>query len=149
MKKLFLYISAVIILQVSGAFVFAGDVPDEWKDLDEGEHKIFGSEKELKFKHNKWIFEVEDWENHYSKKIFWLYKDKDYPRYTYFRFWPFGSTVKSKIDNRRRTWTFPLFGFYYHWIDKREDTTYFFPWYYMLFSELFRIAILLYYRREI
>jgi hypothetical protein len=75
----------------------------DWSDLDEGEHDIFGSEKEKKYPVNAFLIEKEDWANHYSFMVFWLYKNTNYPKYTSFRFLPFYYNLKSKIDNRERT----------------------------------------------
>lgn len=73
----------------------------DWSDLDEGERKVFGSEKESKYSINAFLVEKEDWEGHYSFMALWLFKYTDYPRYTSLRLLPFWCRLTSKIDDRR------------------------------------------------
>ncbi len=84
----------------------------DWSDLDEGEHKIYGSEKEEKYPINAFVIEKEEWENHYSFMAFWIFNNTDYPKYTSFRILPFYYNLKSKIDNREKTILPILLGYY-------------------------------------
>ncbi|MCL1834330.1 MAG: hypothetical protein FWG49_07500, partial [Leptospirales bacterium] len=83
-----------------------------WSDLDAGEHKIYGREKEEKYRVKALVYDVEDWENHYSKMIFWLYKYTDYPKYRSTRFLPFYYGLNSKIDNRTNMLLIPLLSYF-------------------------------------
>ncbi len=74
----------------------------DWSDLDEGEQKVFGSEKEKKFSINAFIIEKENWDDHYSLMALWLFKHTDYPRYSSLRVLPFWYGLNSKIDDRSR-----------------------------------------------
>ncbi len=104
MKKL-LTITLVILSLLS---VYQSGICRSWDDLDEGEHEIYGSEKEEKVPINMFIIEKEDWKDHYALNIFFLFKYKDYPKYTSTRVLPFWYNLSSKIDNRSRT-VLPLF----------------------------------------
>jgi len=77
-----------------------------WNDLDEGEHELFGSEKEEKYTVQSPVMEVEKWENHYSTSCLGL-KYIDYPKYksTSCLFY---YSIKSKVDNRSYTSCMPL-----------------------------------------
>ncbi|MFH0977610.1 MAG: hypothetical protein V1874_17665 [Spirochaetota bacterium] len=75
---------------------------DDWSDLDEGEHEIYGSEKDEKYPVNMLFLEKEKWSNHYSFMALWLYKYTDYPKYASTRFLPFYYNIESKIDNRKK-----------------------------------------------
>ncbi len=110
-RLLFCFSVVLMILAFIAAGGNRGHARD-WSDLDEEEHKIFGSEKEEKYSINAFFIEREKWENHRSLMIFWLYKSTDYPRYTSLRILPFWYRLDSKIDNRRKT-IIPLF-LYYH-----------------------------------
>lgn len=120
MKKLvkYAFISVVFL-----GFIFnAGNAPcRDWQDLDEGEHRVFGSEKEKKYSINAFFIEREKWEAHSSLMIFWLYRYTDYPKYNSLRILPLFYSLKSKIDNREKT-VIPLF-FFYNRIDRQENLT--------------------------
>ncbi len=105
--KRFIFFLSIITLLIRA---FPADAAD-WSDLDEGEHKVFGSEKEQKYRINAFFTEWEQWENHSSFMLLWLYKYTDYPKYTSLRFLPFWYSLSSKIDNRQRTFV-PLFLWY-------------------------------------
>ena len=83
-----------------------------WYDLDEGEHEIYGSEREEKFPVKAFFLEKEQWEGHYSFMMFWLYKYTDYPKYESTRVLPFYYGLKSKIDNRSMTVIPPLLSYF-------------------------------------
>lgn len=110
------YLIALLILFLPGA-LFAERSRWDWSDLDEGERKYYGSEKEKKFPIDAFIVEKEEWENHYSFMAFWLFRYTDYPKYQSRRFFPFWYSRKSNIDNREETF-FPL---YYNRIDGDTD----------------------------
>jgi len=84
----------------------------DWDDLDEGEHRIFGSEKERKFPINAGVVEYERWENHSSFHFFWFFKKTDYPRYTSFYWLPFYYHLESKIDRREKKFAWPVVPYY-------------------------------------
>lgn len=75
---------------------------DEWHDLKEGERDYYGSEKSEKFPVSNLFWEIEDWSGHKSTKILWLFKTKDYPKYSSTRFFPLYYNLNSKIDNRQK-----------------------------------------------
>jgi len=97
-----------IIIIISAIPVFSRS----WDDLDRGEHKIYGSEKEEKYPVKTFFLEKEEWEDHYSLMVFGLYKNKDYPRYKSLRFLPFYYGLNSKIDNRKMTVIPPLLSYF-------------------------------------
>ncbi|MCP4133410.1 MAG: hypothetical protein GY754_20750 [bacterium] len=103
-------------------FGFSGPLSARsWDDLDEGEHKIFGSEKEDKYSINAFFVEKEDWPGHYSFSIFWLFNRTNYPKYTSTRVLPFFYNLSSKIDNRSRTIIPPIL--YFNQVDGSDDLT--------------------------
>lgn len=71
-----------------------------WSDLDEGEHAIYGREREEKLPLRLFFVEKEQWQDHYAFHFFFLWGTKDYPRYTSGRVFPFYYRLESKIDNR-------------------------------------------------
>lgn len=100
-----------------------------WDDLDEGEHEIYGSEREEKFPVKAFFTEKELWENHYSFMLFWLYKYTDYPKYKSTRMLPFYYGRDSKIDNRSQMLIPPLLSYFEK--DGTVDTSYIaYPLYY-------------------
>jgi len=104
-----------------------------WNDLDEGEHKIYGREKEEKFPVKAFLIEKEVWENHYSYMVLWLYKYTNYPKYESTRFIPFYYKLNSKIDNRSMTLVPPLLS-YFETDGDLENSYIFFPVYYSSIS---------------
>lgn len=104
---LLLFSVSCLLLGAAGAVRAAS-----WDDLDEGETKIFGSEKEQKFR-DMFFIQREKWENHHSLMIFWFFKSTDYPRYESLRILPFWYNLTSKIDNRRRS-VVPILFLYHH-----------------------------------
>jgi len=102
-----LFIASLLLLVAAGAARAAS-----WDDLDEGETKIFGSEKEQKLR-DIFFIQREKWENHRSFMFFWFFKTTDYPRYTSLRILPFWYHLTSKIDNRRRS-VVPILFLYHH-----------------------------------
>jgi len=109
------YIKYIIIYSIIGLFhlnlFHSQGIGRDWSDLDEGEKKVYGSEKEEKYAIKAFFIEKEDWENHYALNVLWVFKKTDYPRYTSFRILPFYYNLRSKIDNRTRT-IWPLFFHY-------------------------------------
>ena len=93
---------------------------EDWSDLTENEYDIFGSEKEAKFPINAFFIEKEDWKDHYSLKLFWLFKRTRYPKFESTRFFPFYYHLWSKNDNREK---YALFPFYYSKVDGSDYTT--------------------------
>jgi hypothetical protein len=125
MKK---YIVAITVL-LSIVLTYQSGICRSWDDLDEGEHEIYGSEREEKFPVKALFMEKEVWDNHYSFMLFWLYKYTDYPRYKSTRLFPFYYGLQSKIDNRKMTVIPPLLSYFE--TDGTEETSYIvFPLYY-------------------
>ncbi len=125
MKK---YIIAALVL-LSIVLNYESGICRSWDDLDEGEHEIYGSEREEKFPVKAFFMEKEVWDNHYSFMLFWLYKYTDYPRYQSTRVFPIFYNLQSKIDNRKMTVIPPLLSYFE--TDGNEETSYIvFPLYY-------------------
>jgi len=116
-RKTIFIIALILMLPCS---LFAGRSRWDWSDLDEGEKKVYGSEKEKKFPIDAFIVEKEEWENHYSFMAFWLFRYTDYPKYQSLRILPFWYSRGSKIDNRKEKLILP---FYYNRIDGDTDIT--------------------------
>ena len=127
MKKRRIDLILLICLCVSACSVSLYSMPREWADLEEGEHRLYGSEKYKKYTIDNSLIQREKWEGHSSCMVLGLIKSTDYPKYTAFRFWPFYDTITSKIDARERTWS--TLGLYYRKHDNREDYMRFFPLY--------------------
>jgi len=108
MKK---YIISVIVF-FSIVCCYQYGLGRSWDDLHEGEHKIYGKEKEEKYPVKTLFFEKEDWENHYSLMILWFFKYTNYPRYKSLRFLPIYYGLNSKIDNRYNMFIFPLLSYF-------------------------------------
>ncbi len=87
-----------------------------WRDLDEGEHEIYGREREEKLPIRMFFVQQEKWEAHDAFHAFWLYAYTDYPRYKSSRFLPFYYSLSSKSDNRYLL----LSPVYYREIDGKE-----------------------------
>lgn len=87
-----------------------------WRDLDEGEHEIYGREREEKLPIRMFFIQQEKWEDHNAFHAFWLYAYTDYPRYKSSRFLPFYYSLSSKTDNRHLF----LSPVYYREIDGKE-----------------------------
>lgn len=75
----------------------------EWSDLHEEDNKLFGSEKEMKYNPDMFFIQRENWQDHYSCMMFWMFKYTDYPKYSSLLFLPFYYGLDSKIDNRSLT----------------------------------------------
>jgi hypothetical protein len=71
-----------------------------WGDLDDGEHEIYGREREEKLPIRLFFVQKEEWENHHAFHILFLWGNKDYPRYKSSRIFPFYYQLESKVDNR-------------------------------------------------
>lgn len=96
-KYIVLIFSTLLLL-----LVFSGSIAaDEIDDLTEEDREVYGSEKRKRFKSTNLFYEVEDWENHYSRRIFFLYREVNYPKFTSTRFFPIYNSVESKIDRRK------------------------------------------------
>lgn len=96
MKSALLLPALLALLIVSWNSLYARS----WDDLDAGEHAIYGSEREEKFPVKALFMEIEEWENHYSFMLLWLFKYTDYPKYKSTRLLPLFYGLDSKIDNR-------------------------------------------------
>ncbi|MCB1143785.1 MAG: hypothetical protein KDK54_16165 [Leptospiraceae bacterium] len=100
---------------------------DSLEDLEKEEKtELYGSEKRKKFKSTAVFWEIEDWENHYSTKIFWIYKKTDYPRFYSKKFIPFYYSIQSKTENLNK---FRFLNYQSSKILEREKTA-FFPFYF-------------------
>ena len=88
-----------------------------WRDLDEGEHEIYGREREEKLPIRMFFVQQEKWEGHEAFHAFWLYAYTDYPRYRSSRFLPFYYSLSSKSDNRYLL----LSPVYYRELDGKES----------------------------
>ena len=93
---IFRTVLALILLTLLTSPATAGS----WADLDEGEHEIYGREREEKIPIRLFFVQKEQWENHYSFHFFFLWGTKDYPRYRSGRVFPFYYYLESKVDNR-------------------------------------------------
>lgn len=119
----------VITVFLSVILNYESGICRSWYDLDEGERDIYGSEREEKFPVKAFFAEKEQWEDHYSFMLFWLFKYKDYPKYESTRVLPFYYGLNSKIDNRSMKVIPPLLSYFE--TDGTEETTFFiFPLYY-------------------
>lgn len=87
-----------------------------WGDLDEGEHEIYGREREEKLPIRFFFVQKEDWKDHYAFHILFLWATKSYPRYESGRLLPFYYWLQSKVDNRYQLIT-PV---YYHEVDGKD-----------------------------
>jgi len=74
----------------------------DFEDLKEGEEKLYGSKKREKYRSTAFFWEIEDWQDHYSETIFWVYNYTNYPKYKSTYLFPFYSKMESKIDNRKK-----------------------------------------------
>ncbi len=125
MKKNIIFAAVFVSMLIS----FNAGICRSWDDLDEGEHEIYGSEKEEKFPVKTFFMEKELWDNHSSIMVLWLFKHTDYPRYRSTRFIPFYYNRDSKIDNRSET-VWPLFLSYYETDGASQTSAFIFPLYY-------------------
>ncbi|MCE9499025.1 MAG: hypothetical protein K8R21_00670 [Leptospira sp.] len=96
---------------------------DDWSDLHKDEKKIYGSEKEIKYDVNAFFWERENWDQHYSNEVLWLYKHTDYPKFRSTYVFPFYNGLESKFDNRKK---YRFLNFYYKQ-DKSFEQAVFFP----------------------
>ena len=126
----------IILVAVFFAALFCYEygLARSWDDLDAGEHKIYGREKEEKYPVKTFFVEKEDWENHYSFMFFWLYKYTDYPKYKSMRVLPFYYGLDSKIDNRSMT-LLPLLLSYFETDRDQKKSYILFPLYYSSISD--------------
>ena len=124
MKKFWMIFFCATMLASAATAVRAGD----WSDLDEGEHEIFGSEKERKFPINAFFVEKERWEDHQSFHFLWFLKSTEYPRYSMFRLLPLYYHLESRIDRREKKFTW-LGVPYYRVRDLDHEFKTFFPFY--------------------
>ena len=87
---------------------------NDWSDLDEhAARRIYGSEREEKFPMRNPLLQIEKWENRFALNITLSYKYTNYPKFKSHRFLfppaPLFYRLTSKVDNRKKTWLFPLF----------------------------------------
>lgn len=108
-KKTLNLLSFAIILFLSSFTIVNAS---SWSDLDEGEHEMFGSEKERKFPINAGVVEYERWENHRSFHFFWFLKFTEYPRYTMNRVLPFYYHLESRFDRREKKFIWAILPYY-------------------------------------
>ncbi len=94
------YVTAIAILISSIIILSEAVYARDWDDLHEEDEKVFGSEKEMKYKADMFFLQWESWNNHSSFMLFWLFKNTDYPKYDSLLFFPFYYGLDSKIDNR-------------------------------------------------
>lgn len=87
-----------------------------WSDLDEGEHELYGREREEKIPIRLFFVQREKWPEHEALHVFWLFAYKNYPRYKSNRLLPFYYQLSSKIDDRYQFISLP----YYRHIDGSE-----------------------------
>ncbi|MBE7438795.1 MAG: hypothetical protein HS115_10105 [Spirochaetales bacterium] len=95
------FISALSILFLSGSALVAK--PSIWPDLFAADRDFYGSEKEEKYTSTFPLYQVENWNGHFSRRVFFLYKYTDYPLYRRTTFYGFFDHIKSKKDERERT----------------------------------------------
>lgn len=106
-----------VLLALTLLLVTFGLEARSWRDLDEGEHEIYGREREEKLPIRMFFIQQEKWDNHDALHIFWLYAHTDYPRYRSSRLLPFYYNLNSKIDNRSLFLSIP----YYSEIDGEDE----------------------------
>ncbi len=125
MKKYIIVLAVLLSILMN----YQSGICRSWDDLDEGEHEIYGSEREEKFPLKAFFMEKEVWDNHYSFMLFWLFKYTDYPKYKSTRLLPFYYGLDSKVDNRSQIIIPPLLSYFE--TDGTEKTSFiFFPLYY-------------------
>jgi hypothetical protein len=127
MKK---FLTTLFLALLITCVAFSQGYSSDWSDLDEGEHSIFGSEKERKFPINAGVIEYERWEQHRSFHFFWFLKFTDYPRYTMHRVLPFYYYLESRYDRREKK--FAWLGLPYYRV---RDFDYTYYTYFPLYSE--------------
>jgi hypothetical protein len=96
--KFFSYVSLCLF----SLFLFNTSVQARaWDDLyEKTSESLYGSEKAEKMPVDAFIFNKEEWKDHYSVMAFWFFKYTDYPKYSSRRIIPFWYGLDSKIDNR-------------------------------------------------
>lgn len=100
--------SAVLILTLICINPALEGKPSIWPDLFAGDREFYGSEKEEKFSSTFPLYQVENWNGHFSRRILFLYKYTDYPLYRRTTFYGLYDHIKSKNDERERTFL-PVF----------------------------------------
>lgn len=103
---------AFTIFLFASCVALTGGYGSDWSDLDEGERKLFGSEKERKYPINAGVVEYERWENHRSFHFFWFLKLTEYPRYTMQRLLPFYYHLESRWDRREKKFVWFVVPYY-------------------------------------
>ncbi|MEQ8351283.1 MAG: hypothetical protein RH862_07350 [Leptospiraceae bacterium] len=104
----------ILFAAVSAAIVSPLQAREDWSDLHPEPETYYGSEKARKVPVDAILWVQEDWEGHYSNKLFWLYKHTDYPRFRSTRLFPFYYSLDSKIDERESLFVMPFPGLFYH-----------------------------------
>ncbi|WCL48828.1 LA_1737 family protein [Leptospira sp. GIMC2001] len=109
----------------------------DFEDLEETRVKVYGSEKDKKYRLDGFFVEWENWprdnptHNHFH--FLWFANTTDYPKYKKNQIFPFYYDIESKIDKRKSTNYLALAG---SSVDKNgEEFKYFFPFYFQKKNE--------------
>ncbi|MDF3821056.1 hypothetical protein P3G55_14180 [Leptospira sp. 96542] len=105
---------------------------EDFSDLEETRVKVYGSEKDKKYKLDGFFVEWENWprenptHNHFH--LFWFANTTNYPKYKKDQIFPFFSSIESKVDSRKSNNILLL---YSSNVDRRgNESTSFFPFYF-------------------
>ncbi|TGN19109.1 LA_1737 family protein [Leptospira idonii] len=80
---------------------------EDFSDLEETRVKVYGSEKDKKYRLDGFFIEWENWprgnptHNHFH--LFWFANTTEYPKFKKSQIFPFFSSIESKIDARKST----------------------------------------------
>ncbi len=92
---------------------------DPFDYLKEEKNDFYGSERDEKIPVRNPLFQIEDWQDHYSLNITALYNYRSYPQYRSYSYifppLPLIYVLKGKEVNAGRSYFFPFF--YYKWAD--------------------------------
>lgn len=128
--KIILFLSRILIfiISISNYNLLAED----FSDLEETRVKVYGSEKDKKYRLDGFFIEWENWprenpsHNHFH--FFWFANTTNYPKFKKNQVFPFFSNIESKIDPRKSTNYLLL---YNSSVDRdKNETTILFPFYF-------------------
>lgn len=80
---------------------------EDFSDLEETRIKVYGSEKDKKYRLDGFFIEWENWprdnptHNHFH--FFWFANTTNYPKFKKNQIFPFFSSIESKVDSRKST----------------------------------------------
>ncbi len=115
----------------SSWFAFSSSLANDFSDLEETRVKVYGSEKDKKYRLDGFFIEWENWprnnptHNHFH--FFWFANTTDYPKFKKTQVFPFFNKIESKVDPRISKNYFILYNYN---VDKEgNQTESFFPLY--------------------